>query len=799
VEPTHDSNMRCPVCERRSAHGKKFCNFCGSPLPGVEPQEVEPSSKNYQSQSSPMNESLREIRRALVHLADRVSALEKLKDMAETPISQQETGIAITTRSASQSSDAIPGHTPRPSAPIRPPRYKLPQIDWEQVLGLNWLAIIGAIALATGVGFFLMLAFENDWIGERGRVILGIAAGMATLGIGAYSHHRYPTWAQAVTGGGLSILYLSIYSTFGFYDFIDLVPAFLFLALLVTISGLLALRYDSIIIALLGIGGAFLTPILLGSDLLIDGQIHVLLGYILLVAIGVLGISAFRNWRWFTMLGLVGSYGLLLTLSGEYIPAKEELPLIQGFLTAIFLVFVGATTLFQILWRQLPGRIDLTLISLNAVAYYGLSYGILWEDYQTWFGLFTLNLSFFYGIVGYLAISRSGASPHVALFSLATALVFLTIATPLQLTGSWITVTWAAQGIVLIWIGFLLWKSWHARAFGLGVLALATSRLLISDTMVDIDGFRPLLNDRFPTFLVTIAIFYVGAYIYWKQRNHIESWESNIYMILAVIANCLTLWIFTAEVIAFFDSRELAAGKLSLLDTAQNAQNGKILSITALWSIYALALLAIALAKRSQALRWAGLGLLLLPVAKLVLLDTFIVELNPVTFMPVLNFHFLTFLIVLAVLIFASYLYRRQRGSLVIRERHFLILLLCIANFVALWGISTEIIRFFHSREVIAGQGYDSAKHLSLTVLWAVYAIGMIGVGIVLRSSRVRLTGLTLLGIPVLKLFVFDVFLLEPSYRVAAFVILGVLLLATGFIYQRYSTAIKGFLFAKSP
>ena len=85
-----------------------------------------------------------------------------------------------------------------------------------------------------------------------------------------------------------------------------------------------------------------------------------------------------------------------------------------------------------------------------------------------------------------------------------------------------------------------------------------------------------------------------------------------------------------------------------------------------------------------------------------------------------------------------------------------------------------------------------------MTLLWAVYAIGVIGVGIVRRSSTVRLAGLALLGIPVLKLFVFDIFLLERGYRVAAFISLGALLMATGLVYQRYSQAIRGFLFGKS-
>ena len=54
-------------------------------------------------------------------------------------------------------------------------------------------------------------------------------------------------------------------------------------------------------------------------------------------------------------------------------------------------------------------------------------------------------------------------------------------------------------------------------------------------------------------------------------------------------------------------------------------------------------------------------------------------------------------------------------------------------------------------------------------MLWAVYAVGVIGVGIARQSSRIRLAGMALLAVPLVKLFGFDVFLLEREYRVAAF------------------------------
>ena len=946
--------MRCPTCDKENPAGGAFCIFCGAPLPDLPAEEVEtPSEGTSEERVVSLEQELRRVRQELARLAVRIFTLEQSRPGA-TPVqpAPQRPSVATTLPAA-----AIPPLQPAPSAvasagppsrreptvggiaagwggPSFPP-IRIPPIDWERVLGLNWLAIIGAVALAVGMGFFLRLAFENDWIGETGRVILGISTGVVLLGIAEFAQRRYPVWAQAVTGGGIAILYLSIYSAFGFYDIIAPLPAFLFLGSVVLLSGLLALRYESLVIALLGIFGAFLTPLLLGRDIEPD-QHYVMLAYIVVVDAGILGIATFRNWRWFTLVGLVASYALFALWLDRI--SSEDLVLAQVGLSLIFLIFVGATTLFHTLWRRVPGPPDMALMTLNAIAFFGMTYGILWEQYEVWFGLITLSLSLFYGLVGYGAIWRSGAPPKVALFSLATALVFLTIAAPLQLSGTWITVAWATEGAVLLWVGFVV-QSWPTRAFGLGVLAIAAFRLLVFDTPVELEGFRLVLNDRFPTFVVAIAAFYVGAYLYWRERDRLQEWESNVFLILAGAANLFTLWILSADLIAFFDSRALAAGSRQVV---QDAENARFLSLTALWAIYAFGLLAIALAKRSQLLRWAGLALLSIPVFKLLFVDTFIVTLNSSTFQLILNFHILTFLIVLAVVIFAAYLYWRlpedieteqeryvfpalvgianlvtlwvlsaevfrffdsreivalrgdsiqairdadngallsltalwaiyafgllavalwkhsrllrwaglglvsvaifklifvdtfavnlnpetfrlilnfhflifllvlatvmftaylywrHREELIEEERNVFPALLVIANFVAVWVLSAEAIRFFNSREVVLRTDLTSAKHLSLTILWAVYAIGIIGAGIVRQSSTIRLVGLALLGVPVVKLFVFDVFLLERGYRVAAFVTLGVLLLGTGLVYQRYSTAIKGFLFGKA-
>lgn len=675
--------ITCPNCGRVSPADHTFCTGCGSRLStGTAPEGEAPAAATptddvtqqaFRDELASVRSELQDAALLIERLQERISRLE---GDAVAPAQPQQPGPSAPPPAQAQVSaspqDAVPAGA-APAAPISaaagegagPPRGGNGpvtgdlrpggfSIDWEQVLGRNWFAIIGAVALVLGIGFFLKLAFDNNWIGDTGRVTLGIVAGLALLGAGEYASRRVPIWSRPVTAGGAAILYLSIYAAFGLYQLIRPDVAFLFLSLVVALAGLLALRYESIVIGVLGIIGAFLSPVLLGPNLPDD---RLLLVYIIVVDLGILGVSTFRNWRWFSLLGLVGSYGLFSWKALDVLfsqPSVYDLLLAQAALTVVFLIFAGVTTLFHLVWRRVPGPADMSLMSLNATWFFALTVVLLWEDYEIWFGLIALGMALFYGLTAFAAMKRSGAPPRIALFALPIAVIFLTIAVPLQVSGVWVTVAWAAQGAALIWVGFLL-DRWPMRVLGLGDLALAVAHLALFDSAVPLDDFTPVLNERFPIFVVVIAAFCISAFIYRRYRDPTQERERFMVPVLAAIANLLTLALFSLEVIDYFDS-----------------------------------------------LAWAAPGV-----------------------------------------------------------------------------------------------DYVSATQLSLTVLWAVYAVGVIGAGVALRSSRIRLAGMALLVVPVAKLFVFDVFLLETGYRVAAFVILGVLLLGMGLAYQRYSQALRGFLFER--
>ena len=765
----------------------------------AEGQDADRQDENGQDIPEELASLRRQITEATTNLANLSLRLTQLEDRvreesdALQPDPTPEATIAETQEplQAAETS-SLAAEEPVPTQAVAAPPAERSGPDWEFLLGRNWFAIIGGIAVVLGIGFFLKLAFDNNWISDTGRIILGIVVGLAFLGGGEYAQRRVPRWAQAVTASGAAILYLSIYAAFGLYRLIPAELSFILLAVVVTAAVLLALRYESIVIALLGVVGAFISPLLLGTDLPDE---RFVLAYILLVDIGILAISAFRNWRWLTLVGWVGSYGIfsywLIDLPG-YGPVFAHLAL-----TGIFLSFAAAMPLYHILWRRTPGAADLALMTVNAAGYSLLTPFILWEDYEGWFGLIALSLALLYGLFALAAHLRKGVPFTVTVFSLAFASVFLALAFPLQFSGHSVALGWAAQGAATVWLGFYI-RRWQTRAFGIAALLLAALHLLLFDLWVDPDAYTPVINLRFVTMAFVIAAFGATALIYHRYRESEGRLRLEVGAMPAMLgmANLVAIGLLSLEAVNILDADSRRWDSLlDLIERIGRLGNGATVAITALWAIYGAAVAGVGLLRRYEPARWAGVALLALAVWKLITYDSVNVYIDPLDFTPVLNIRFLCLVLVLGLLSALAVWFRRSESDLGENENILFLGVLIAANAVALWMLSQEVYYYFDSLGVRAGADYEDAMQLTLTVLWALYAMAVIGAGIASGHSRVRLAGIALLAVPVAKLFVFDIFLLEMAFRVVAFITLGCLLLGMGLVYQRYSLVVRGFLF----
>ena len=83
-------------------------------------------------------------------------------------------------------------------------------------------------------------------------------------------------------------------------------------------------------------------------------------------------------------------------------------------------------------------------------------------------------------------------------------------------------------------------------------------------------------------------------------------------------------------------------------------------------------------------------------------------------------------------------------------------------------------------------------QQLALSGVWLVFSIVVMGIGIWQRLREVRIVAFGLFGIAILKIFIYDLSFLEALYRIFSFIGLGVILLGTSYLYQRYKTVILG-------
>jgi hypothetical protein len=200
----------------------------------------------------------------------------------------------------------IPEKFTKPAAPQIAARSK-PPINWEQFMGAKLFAWIGGLALFLGVAFFIKYSFEHNLISAELRVAIGFVVGVSlVLGGLLLKRKENAVTAQTLCATGTLVLYAVTFACRAYYHFafFGLVPTFLLMTLITAIAFLLAVRLNAMVVAVLGIAGGFLTPVLLST-----GEDHPLglFIYIALLDIGLLAVAQRKRWNALAILGAVGT------------------------------------------------------------------------------------------------------------------------------------------------------------------------------------------------------------------------------------------------------------------------------------------------------------------------------------------------------------------------------------------------------------------------------------------------------------------------------------------------------------
>jgi hypothetical protein len=214
--------------------------------------------------------------------------------------------------------------TPTPQQPPpTPPLKTRPPVNWEQFMGVKGFAWVGGLALFLGVAFFVKYSFDNNLVPPELRVAIGFLTGLSLLVGGVVmSRKNFPTLSQTLCATGVVILYAVTFACRSIYhfEFFGQIPTFLLMVLITTTAFCLAVRLNALVVAILGMLGGFLTPILLSTGQ--DNPLG-LFGYIAILDAGLIVVALNRRWYFLTALAALGTAIMQIGWAGKFFVSEK--------------------------------------------------------------------------------------------------------------------------------------------------------------------------------------------------------------------------------------------------------------------------------------------------------------------------------------------------------------------------------------------------------------------------------------------------------------------------------------------
>jgi uncharacterized membrane protein len=385
----------------------------------------------------------------------------------------------------------------------------------EMRIGLNWINRLGILLLilAVGAGFrYSYSTWFNDYMKGSaffllGAIMLGGGEWLFRKGRGAF--------ALGLIGGGVSVLYGSIFYSYFLLEIIGL-WAGIGLSVLVTLSAvLLSLRYESRTICSMGLVGGYL-PLFsyIGAFGLEGSAVYTAMGYLFVLNLLILLISLRKRWvivNYISFLFNTPSILLLITLSDSST---------AGILCAVltFAMYLGITLWYPFQYKSKLGWLDFCLLGCNTAISCATLY-ILFLDagLDEFTGALALVFCLMYLGLGVLLEKLMPQERESRLLFYVTSLTFAILMIPFQLGTAWWSIGWLVEGVVLTVYGHL-YRFKAVERSGWGILLLCLGTFFGIDGLLRVSELNPMVDYSNPFFdlkytfitagMVIVALFY---------------------------------------------------------------------------------------------------------------------------------------------------------------------------------------------------------------------------------------------------------------------------------------------------
>ena len=647
---------------------------------------------------------------------------------------------------------------------VTPSVRKQKKVNYEKFIGENLFGKIGILVFVIGVGFFVKYAIDKDWINETLRTVLGFLTGSALLVVAERLQKKYRTFSSLLAGGAFAVFYLTVAIAFHFYHLFPQTVAFIILIVITLFMSILSVLYDRRELAIISLVGGFLAPFIVSSG---DGNYMVLFTYISILNLGMFGLSIYKKWGELPVIAFVFTYlvmGLFL-LTGYSTGTAIISVHLFAFATLFYFIFLLPILSILRIEAIKKNRGLLLVIITNNFIY--LLLGILFlRNMELAFkseGLLSLFIAII-NLVLVIWLRMSKKDYKFLIYAmLGLVLTFVSITRPIQLDGNYITLFWAAEMVLLLWL-YVKSKIWIYERATLVLMGLTLISYLMDVSAVILSSPSSdtiFLNSSFATSLfVGLA---AGAFA--LMMGHYRSLFSEARCLRYVPWNPVML-LTSAAILYYTFMAEFS------LHLAGATRSGMMLVFTSA----AILILSYAFKKRFPIEQCtipylAGLGVNVLIYAINIWGDQWAhMSLPPV----LLRWLAAAFIIV------NLYYVARQYYTIIGLKIHFTVYL----NVLALLLWLTMARSFLWQAGV---EDFDAGFSVSLSIAGFV----QMALGMRLHQKVLRIISLSTFGIVLLKLILKDLWAMPTIGKIIVFIILGLILLVLSFLYQK----LKGVLF----
>lgn len=651
---------------------------------------------------------------------------------------------------------------PPPPVRLQPPparvcRAARKNVNYEKYIGENLFGKIGILILVVGMGLFVKYAIDKDWIDETFRTILGFAVGGVLLFLAARLKDTYRTFSSLLAGGAFAVFYVTVAMAYHYYGLFSQTAAFVILVVLTVCMCGLAVGYNRRELATIALAGGFIAPFLVSDG---TGSYLILFTYVIILDLGMFGLSLYKKWGelpvicfGFTWMVLAG-YAVATDL--DWMEPHQLVHLII-YSVAFYLIFsLSAACIVRVNLRAVNQYL-LGILALNNFVFLFFALWFLREMQLTtnYNGAFTLFVA---GVNGALFcwIRRKGEVFRFLWHTLlGLTMVFVSITIPIQLHGTFITLFWATEMVVIFWF-YRRFRLPLYEFFGvlLACLTFISFGMDIENIHANFDLLtesRLFMNGTFATGMYTGIAFATSAWL-WERTGKNNGWliaAASLVVYISFIVD-FKLYIYPlVKAVSYMEGFTAAvlAGMTAWLGRKRlpvARHVGKYMLVAG-FSIFLFILF-------SYVIRWDGGAE---EVTRPLLWVTWIVLAGHIW--------------EIGRLYYAEESVRSKQSNRVICFLSFFSMVWLVVgtnNLLYQWGLTDE-----------ANAGFSVSLSLAGFILMAL--------GMRLHLKVLRRVSLVTFGVVLVKLGLVDLWLLATIGKVIVFIILGVILLVLSFLYQK--------------